>query len=610
MPSPALPVAIPLLAAAVLSALGRVLHRRVLDSVVLLTTGAVTWMCARLALGTVDAPLVYWFGGWQVHEGVALGISFTVDPLGAGMAALVALLCTTSMAFAWHYFDAVGHLFHVLLLLFCAAMVGFCLTGDLFNLFVFFELMGVSAYALTGYKVEEPQAIQGALNFAVTNTAGGVLILLAIGLLYGRTGALNLAALGEALAKGPVDMLVLCAFLLLTVGLCTKAAVVPFHFWLGDAHAVAPSPVCALFSGVMVELGLYGLARVYWTVFAPVMSAHASGVRLVLVGMGSLTAVVGALMCFQQHHLKRQLAFSAVSHMGVVLIGVGLLSPRGLAGAAAYVLAHAPLKASLFLGVGVLLNRFRSVGEGKLRGRGRALPWLGVCFVLGALGLAGAPLLGTFPGKAAIEEAAKQAHLPWLTWVLLASGLFTGSAMLRASVRIFLGWGSELSAEAEAETEAREDEKESEARDRRTHQVMGLTVVLLTLASVALGWVPHLGARVEAVAVRFVDSGAYAARVMRGEVRPVPSPGPPVEVHGEAVAFGVVAVLGALALAVAVLRSGREPGRARLRETLRAVLSPLRDLHSGHVGDYLAWWVAGAACLGGALLAVFRLSGG
>lgn len=607
MPSPALPVAVPLLAAAVLSALGRVLPRRLLDSVVLLVTGAVTWLCARLAWGTVDAPLVYWFGGWEVHEGVALGISFTVDPLGAGMAALVALLCTTSMAFAWYYFDSVGHLFHVLLLLFCAAMVGFCLTGDLFNFFVFFELMGVSAYALTGYKVEEPQAIQGALNFAVTNTAGGVLILLAIGLLYGRTGALNLAALGEALARGPVDMLVLCAFLLLTVGLCTKAAVVPFHFWLGDAHAVAPSPVCALFSGVMVELGLYGLARVYWTVFAPVMKGHEPGLHLVLVGLGTLTAVVGALMCFQQHHLKRQLAFSAVSHMGVVLIGVGLLSPVGLAGAAAYVLAHAPLKASLFLGVGVLLNRFQSVGEGKLRGRGRELPWLGVCFALGGLGLAGAPLMGTFPGKSAIEEAAKQAHLPWLAWVVLFSGVFTGAALLRASVRVFLGWGSEVAEAHEAKEEEREDEKESEAKgDRRTHWVMGLTVVLLTLASMAVGWVPHLGARVEAVAVRFVDSGAYAARVMRGEVRPVPAPEKPVEVHGEAVAFGVGAVLGALALAVAVLRSGRKPGRARLRRVLRALLTPLRDVHSGHVGDYLAWWVAGAACLGGALLAVFR----
>jgi len=235
-------------------------------------------------------------------------MSEVIDPLGAGLAAFVALMFVMAFVFSYRYFTVVGPLFHALMLVFLAGAVGFCLTGDLFNLFVFFELMGVSAYALTGYKVEEPQAIQGALNFAVTNTAGGVLILLAIGLLYGRTGALNLAALGEALAKGPVDMLVLCAFLLLTVGLCTKAAVVPFHFWLGDAHAVAPSPVCALFSGVMVELGLYGLARVYWTVFAPAMKAHASGVSLVLVGLGTLTAVVGALAHRQRPSSQRPLS--------------------------------------------------------------------------------------------------------------------------------------------------------------------------------------------------------------------------------------------------------------------------------------------------------------
>ncbi|MGZ3457469.1 MAG: complex I subunit 5 family protein [Archangium sp.] len=605
VPSPSLPVAVPLLAAAGLSALGRVLPRWVLDTVAVLTTASVTWMCAALALGSVDAPIVYWFGGWEVSSGVALGISFVVDPLGAGLAALVALLCTTSLAFAWHYFESVGHLFHVLLLLFCAAMVGYCLTGDLFNLFVFFELMGVSAYALTGYKVEEPQAIQGALNFGVTNSAGGVLILMSIGLLYGRTGALNLARLGESLAAGPVDSLVLCAFVLLAVGLCTKAAVVPFHFWLADAHAVAPSPVCALFSGVMVELGLYGLARVYWTVFALALKAHADGVRLVLVGLGVLTAVVGALMCFQQHHLKRQLAFSTVSHMGVVLIGLGLLSPAGTAGAAAYVLAHAPLKASLFLGVGVLLDRFSSVGEGKLKGRGRELPWLGLCFVLGALGLAGAPLVGTFPGKAAMEEAAKQAHLPWLTWVLLFSGAVTGGAVLRASIRVFLGWGADVS--KEAKEERREDEREPETKgEPRTSWVMVLVVVLLTLASVAVGWVPHLGARVEAVAVRFVDSGAYAARVMRGEVRRVPAPEQPVEVQGEAVAYGVGSVLGALVLAVTALMGNRAPGGKGLRKVLRGALAPLRNAHSGHVGDYLAWWVVGAACLGGALLLVFR----
>ena len=140
-------------------------------------------------------------------------------------------------------------------------MCGFALTGDLFNAFVFFELMGVVAYALTGYRVEEARAVQGALVFGVVNSLGAYTTLLGIGLLYARTGELGLAQIGSALDAHPggPDALVIAAFVLVVTGLLVKAAAVPFHFWLADAHAVAPTPVCMLLSGVMVELGVYGI---------------------------------------------------------------------------------------------------------------------------------------------------------------------------------------------------------------------------------------------------------------------------------------------------------------------------------------------------------------
>src|SRR5205085_9873378 len=224
--------------------------------------------------------------------------------------------------FSWRYFeDDPGHRFSILMLVFLAAMVGFSLSGDLFNMFVFFELMGTAAYALTGYKIEATSPLQGALNFAVSNSVGGYSILLGIGLLYARTGALNLAQIGNTLAGHRPDGLVITAFTLIVVGLFVKAAVVPFHFWLADAHAVAPTPVCVLFSGVMVQLGLYGVARIYWTVFDGAFAPHAVSLSHVLLGLGALTAVVGAVMCFFQQHLKRLLAFSTVSHMGLFLVG-------------------------------------------------------------------------------------------------------------------------------------------------------------------------------------------------------------------------------------------------------------------------------------------------
>jgi multicomponent Na+:H+ antiporter subunit D len=153
------------------------------------------------------------------------------------------------------------------MLLFLAGMIGLCFAGDLFNLFVFFELMSVTAYALTAYKLEE-STLEGAFNFTITNSIAGFLILLGIGLLYGRTGALNLAEIGRSLARGGAHGVVLMAMVAVMTGFFVKAAQVPFHFWLPDAQAVAPSPVCVLFSGVMVALGLYAAARVYWTVFA------------------------------------------------------------------------------------------------------------------------------------------------------------------------------------------------------------------------------------------------------------------------------------------------------------------------------------------------------
>ena len=160
-------------------------------------------------------------------------------------------------------------------------MCGFALTGDLFNAFVFFELMSVVAYALTGYRVEEAQGRPGrARPSAVVNSLGAYATLTGIVLLYARTGELGMRQIGQRLdAHGGPDALVLAAFALVLTGLLVKAAAVPFHFWLPDAHAVAPTPVCMLLSGVMVELGAYGAWRVHATVFAGPGGVPARGRR-------------------------------------------------------------------------------------------------------------------------------------------------------------------------------------------------------------------------------------------------------------------------------------------------------------------------------------------
>src|SRR6185312_1796154 len=310
-------------------------------------------------------------GGWSPQHGVAIGIAFAIDPLGAGMAAFAGVMVLAALTYSLRYFDAVGGLFHGLMLLFGAGMTGFCLTGDLFDLVVFFELMSAVAYGLTAYRVEERAPIQGAINFAITNSIGGFAMFIAVAMLYARTGQLNMAQIGAALDGHHADALVIVAMVLLLLGFLTTAAAVPLHFWLADAHAVAPVPVCVLFSGVMVQLGVYAVARVYWTAFADVLGAHTHALQHILIGLGVVTGLVGATMCLSERHLKRLLAFSTVSHTGVFLVGLGLLTDGGLAGTAVYVIAHGLAKAGLFMCVGVLLHRFGHVDEHGLRGCGR-----------------------------------------------------------------------------------------------------------------------------------------------------------------------------------------------------------------------------------------------
>lgn len=603
-----LPFAIPLLVAGVLVAASSLTSRTIVDIISTGTALAVLVICALLAVNSAHAPIIYAFGNWKPQNGIVLGILFDIEPLGASLATLVAALVSVAFLFSWRYFKEVKSLFHVLMLVFLGAMCGFCLTGDIFNLFVLFELMGVSAFALTAYKVEEKAPLEGALNFAITNSIGAFLVLIGIGLLYARTGALNLAQIGHALAGKAPDGLIITAFVLITTGFFVKAAVVPFHFWLADAHAVAPTPVCVLFSGVMVELGLYAVFRIYWSVFAGTIGPNSVALREILLVLGVITALVGAIMCLLQHHLKRLLAFSTISHVGMFLLGLALLTPLGMAGMAVYVLGHALVKGSLFLCSGILLHRFESVDIGELHRRGREIPFTGAIFLLGGLGLAGLPPFGTFLGKGIIEEAGASTGYPWLAVVLVLCAICTGGAVLRAGGSVFLGWGQAREDPSSAQ-ERQESESESGGPSHRIPVVMFLPPLLLLIAAFLLGFVPHLGLGAESAAARFQDSAGYIAAVLPHVVHGAPlAPLAPANPDASMVISGFIASTGALAYALAALFGYRLPAAAR--DVLSRLVDPpirlLRALQSGHPGDYVTWLIVGFALFGGACALLLR----
>jgi multicomponent Na+:H+ antiporter subunit D len=603
-----LPIAVPLIVAAALAATEFAHRRPITNAVAIGTAAAVTVLCAILVFRSAAGPIVYWLGAWRPHHGVALGISLAIDPLGTAMATLVALLVTATLLYSVKYFDAVSNLFQALMLVFLAAMAGFCLTGDLFNLFVFFELMSVAAYALTAYKIEERGPLQGAINFAVSNSLGGIAILIGIALVYGRTGALNLAQIGEALAQRPPDALVAVGFGLIALGFLVKAAAFPVHFWLADAHAVAPTPVCVLFSGAMVELGVYGVARIWWSCFAAPLGGDVAALRPVLVWIGVLTALVGAVMCFRQRHLKRLLAFSTVSHVGIFLLCLGALSHVGIAALAAYVLAHGLAKGALFMCVGVLVHRFAEVDELKLRGRGMqdaGLRFVGVLFVASGIVLAGAPMVGVFLGKSLGEASVEKAGFGWTVAVfVLASGL-TAGAILRAAGSIFCGWGEDEPPEV-AQPQQGDVEAETLEPHDRTPATMVIPPALLTLAALLVSVAPGLEDAVQHAAVRFVQTSAYADTVLHGRDTFVALPTEGLKATD--FVWGTLSLLLALAASGLALfgRGLVERVPARLRRAGDAALRPLEAAQSGHPGDYVAWLTAGAGALCAVLVLALR----
>lgn len=437
------------------------------------------------------------------------------------------------------------------------------------------------------------------------NAAPGAVAFLAVGWIF-LIGVHGMVRIGTAPAAHRTDAPAVTAFVLVMAGILVTSATVPFHFWLPDAHAVAPTPVCMLMSGVMVELGVYGIARVYLTVFAGPGGIPASAFTHTLAVAGALTALTGAVMCRHQRHqrhLKRLLAFSTIGHTGLWLLGLSLLDPQATTGTALYVAGHAGVKAALFGLTGVLLDRHGSVDEHGLYGRGRGSPLAGALFLCGGLALAGLPPFGTALGKAVAEHAAGE-RVAWLPALYVLVSALTGGAVLRAGLRIFHGAGP-APARSHSDMETSGDAEEPEVRDPLRALPLTMTAVpaVLLAAAPAVGVVPGVGPAFAAAARTFDDRTGYVA-----DVQGLPAPAllralPKAAWTPAGVLLGLLSAALAVGLAAAaVWRPDRRWAAAR---TVRAVAAagdrhlvlPLRRLHSGLLGDYVAWLTVGLAAL-------------
>jgi multicomponent K+:H+ antiporter subunit D len=375
---------------------------------------------------------VYQLGNWPAPFGIVL----VLDRLSALLLLLTALVALFALLYAVNGDDRRGRDFHVLFQLQLLGINGAFLTGDLFNLFVFFEILLIASYGLALYG-GGPERTRAGLHYVVLNLIGSGLFLIGVGTLYAVTGTLNMAdlALKVAAAAPEQALLLRTSALLLLVVFGLKAALLPLHLWLPALYGNTIAPVAALFA-IMTKVGVYAILRIYTLIFPAGGTAPDAGTWLLPLAL--LTLAVGAVGVLGSHRLRVLIAYLVVVSVGTLLAGIGQFSVGGLT-AALYYLPHTTLvSAGLFL-LSDLIGRQRgTTGDHFSAGSPLAQPTrLGVLFFLGAVAAAGMPPLSGFLGKLLLLQSAPPSQSAWLWTIVLTSSLAGLIALSRAGSRIF-----------------------------------------------------------------------------------------------------------------------------------------------------------------------------
>lgn len=463
------PVAIPLVSAA----LGFVVRRVRLQQAISLMGASALLVCATLLAlqvlqhGTVALQL----GGWPAP----FGITLVADLLSALMVLVSALIGFVVFIYAGASIDAERRamgffpLLHVLLM----GVGGAFIAGDLFNLYVWFEVMLIASFVLLSLGGERAQ-LEGAVKYVTLNLLSSALFLAAVGLLYGMVGTLNLADLAVMLRQMPRPGLVVVVATLLMGAFGIKAAAFPLFFWLPPAYHTPPIAVSAVFAGLLTKVGVYALIRVFTLLFVQDVG-FTHGVVLVLAALTMITGVLGAAA---QMEFRRILSFHIISQIGYMLVGLGLFSVFGLAGSVFYVVHHILVKTNLFLVAGMSAQVRGTYDLKPSGGLYRSHPMLALLFVVPAFSLAGMPPLSGFFAKLALVRAAlEQEH-----YVVVAVAALVSLLTLFSMTKV---WGEAFWKAAPTATGG--TQSEAAPAPRRIPAAMWVPSALLAALTVSLG---------------------------------------------------------------------------------------------------------------------------
>ncbi len=423
-----LPIVLPLGAAAISTMMGPFPRSRRLLGVMTLgaTIVASLYLLTQVSDGSV---LVAHVGGWVWP----LGITLVVDLLAAIMVVVssVMLLAVLIYAIGSPRTEDTVTFFHPVYLILAAGVSLSFLTGDLFNLFVAFEVTLMASYILITFGGSRAQVRHG-ITYIVISLVASTLFITAVGLIYAATGTVNMADLSVKLAEIDPGLRAGLGILFLVV-FGIKAAIFPLFFWLPDSYPVAPSPVTAIFAGLLTKVGVYAIIRSQTLLFGD------PGPSVLLLTVASLTMVVGVLGAISQDDVKRILSFHIISQIGYMIFGLGLFTVAGLAATVFYVVHHIIVKTTLFLVGGLIEERTGTAALRHLSGLLHLSPMLAVLFILPALSLAGVPPLSGFVAKLTLIQAGLEVG----AFITVAVSLLVSALTLFSMTKIWGGvfWG-------------------------------------------------------------------------------------------------------------------------------------------------------------------------
>ena len=440
-------VTLPLLGAAIALIAGRHRKTQVAVSVVTLTLVLAIAAVLLVVVDIGNAPIAVSVGNWPIPFGIVL----YVDRLAAllvvvsSIVLLAVLLFSVGQGAADGDDDTPVSIFHPSYLILAAGIFTAFIAGDLFNLYVGFEILLVASYVLITLGSTESRIRTGVV-YIVVSLVSSILFLAAIAVIYGALGTVNMIQISERMTQLPQQTQTVLHVLLL-LAFSIKAAVFPLSFWLPDSYPTAPAPVTAVFAGLLTKVGVYAMIRTETLLFSE------NDVNFVLMIVALATMIVGVLGAVAQAELKRILSFTLVSHVGYMVFGLAIATPAAIGATIYYMVHHIVVQTTLFLAVGLIERRAGSTSILRVKGLMRAAPVIAVLYFIPAINLGGLPPFSGFIGKYALFDAAAEVGTP-IMMVLIVGGIVTSLLTLYALMRAWnlAFWREE---EDSAETESR-----------------------------------------------------------------------------------------------------------------------------------------------------------